>query len=71
MIELWNNGSKAVLERYDRTIFVNVKDLFDGRDDVLYSDQFHPNEVGYELIARRVYEQLQQHEEMWLGSLEQ
>jgi lysophospholipase L1-like esterase len=71
VIDLWNNGSKAVLARYDRTIFVNVKDLFDGRDDVLYSDQFHPNEVGYELIARRVYEQLQQHEEMWLGSLEE
>ncbi|SFA40202.1 Lysophospholipase L1 [Parageobacillus thermantarcticus] len=71
VIELWNNGSKAVLARYDRTIFVNVKDLFDGRDDVLYSDQFHPNEVGYELIARRVYEQLEQHEQMWLGRLEE
>jgi lysophospholipase L1-like esterase len=71
VIELWNNGSKAVLTRYDRTIFVNVKDLFDHRDDVLYSDEFHPNEVGYELMARRVYEQLQQHEEMWLGRLEE
>jgi lysophospholipase L1-like esterase len=71
VIELWNNGSKAVLARYDRTIFVNVKDLFDHRDDVLYSDQFHPNEVGYELITRRMYEQLQQHEEMWLGRLEE
>lgn len=71
VIEQWNSGSEAVLAHYDRTIFVNVKDLFDGRDDVLYSDQFHPNEVGYELIARRVYEQLKQHEQMWLGRLEE
>jgi lysophospholipase L1-like esterase len=71
VIELWNNGSKEVLKRYDRTIFVNVKDLFDNRDDVLYSDQFHPNEIGYEQMARRVYDELTKHEEMWLRRSEQ
>jgi lysophospholipase L1-like esterase len=71
VIELWNNGSKQVLKRYDRTIFVNVKDLFDNRDDVLYSDEFHPNEIGYEQMARRVYDELTKHEEMWLRRSEQ
>jgi lysophospholipase L1-like esterase len=71
VIELWNNGSKQVLKRYDRTIFVNVKDLFDNRDDVLYSDDFHPNEIGYEQMARRVYDELTKHEEMWLRRSEQ
>ncbi|QPA32473.1 SGNH/GDSL hydrolase family protein [Thermaerobacillus caldiproteolyticus] len=70
VIDLWNNGSKEVISRYDHTIFVDVKDLFDNRDDVLYSDQFHPNELGYELIATRVYEKLQK-EKTWLGRIEQ
>jgi lysophospholipase L1-like esterase len=71
VIDQWNNGSKQVLKRYDRTIFVNVKDLFDNRDDMLYSDEFHPNEIGYEQIARRVYDELIKHEEMWLGRSKQ
>ncbi|MED5051521.1 GDSL-type esterase/lipase family protein [Anoxybacillus rupiensis] len=64
VIDMWNRGSQAVLSKYDRTIFVDVKDLFDDRDDLLYDDQFHPNELGYEKIAERVYEHL-------LGSMEQ
>jgi lysophospholipase L1-like esterase len=71
VIERWNNGSKQVLKRYDRTIFVNVKDLFDNRDDVLYNDEFHPNEIGYEQMAKRVYDELTKHEEMWLRRSEQ
>lgn len=63
VIKMWNEGSRDVLSHYDRTMFVDVKDLFDDRDDLLSSDQFHPNERGYELIAERVYQQL-------LGSME-
>lgn len=58
VIVMWNRGSRDVLSRYHRTIFVEVKDIFDDRDDLLYDDQFHPNEQGYALIAMRVYEQL-------------
>lgn len=58
VIDMWNEGSREVLSLYDHTIFVDVKDVFDDRDDLLYSDQFHPNERGYELIAERVYQQL-------------
>ncbi|WP_027409767.1 SGNH/GDSL hydrolase family protein [Anoxybacillus tepidamans] len=58
VIDFWNGGSKEVLRQYDHTVFVEIKDLFDNRDDLLYSDQFHPNEQGYQLIAERVYQQL-------------
>ncbi|MCL6585981.1 MAG: SGNH/GDSL hydrolase family protein [Anoxybacillus sp.] len=58
VIDMWNKGSRDVLSRYERTIFVDVKDIFDDHDDLLYDDQFHPNEQGYALIAARVYEQL-------------
>jgi lysophospholipase L1-like esterase len=58
VIAFWNKGSEEVLRPYERTIFVNIQDVFDDRDDLLYSDQFHPNEQGYALIAERVYQQL-------------
>lgn len=58
VIAMWNEGSRHVLNRYERTMFVDVKDVFDDRDDLLYRDQFHPNEQGYAFIAMRVYEQL-------------
>ncbi len=59
VIHMWNEGSKEVISRYDRTLFVPIADLFEGRDDVLYDDQFHPNNLGYEQMAKRIYEYLQ------------
>jgi lysophospholipase L1-like esterase len=70
VIDLWNNGSRKVVSQYHNAIFVDVKDLFENRDDVLYSDQFHPNELGYQLIAERVHEQLQMKQETLLGRME-
>lgn len=66
VIHMWNEGSKEVISRYDRTLFVPIADLFEGRDDVLYDDQFHPNNLGYERMAKRIYEYLQKHRE-WIG----
>ncbi|ACJ33815.1 SGNH/GDSL hydrolase family protein [Anoxybacillus flavithermus] len=66
IIHMWNEGSEEVISRYDRTLFVPIADLFEGRDDVLYDDQFHPNTHGYELIAQRIYEYLQKYDE-WIG----
>ncbi|MBB5355900.1 lysophospholipase L1-like esterase [Anoxybacillus mongoliensis] len=65
IIQMWNEGSEEVLSRYDDALFVPIVDLFEERDDILYDDQFHPNTRGYELIAKRIYEYLQQHE--WIG----
>lgn len=38
-------------------VFVPLYDLFQfNREDYLFLDQFHPNEEGYEAIARRIFE---------------
>ncbi|WP_053366856.1 SGNH/GDSL hydrolase family protein [Bacillus sp. FJAT-27245] len=56
----WNEGEKALLERYSDTYFVGISDLFgEGEENLLFDDQFHPNDKGYELIAERVYETLE------------
>jgi lysophospholipase L1-like esterase len=71
VIDLWNDGSKQAISQYDRMTFVPIADVFAGREDVLYDDQFHPNHKGYELIATRVYEHLKAKEKQWLGRREQ
>ncbi|EMT45934.1 MULTISPECIES: SGNH/GDSL hydrolase family protein [Anoxybacillus] len=70
IIHMWNEGSKQVVSRYDYALFVPIADLFEGRDDVLYDDQFHPNARGYERMAQRIYTYLQKHVE-WLKENEQ
>jgi lysophospholipase L1-like esterase len=71
VIQLWNEGSKEIMDRYENTVFVEVADLFTNRDDVLYSDQFHPNDLGYQLMAERVYERLEAEETLILWIREQ
>ncbi|RAK18883.1 lysophospholipase L1-like esterase [Anoxybacillus vitaminiphilus] len=71
VIQLWNEGSKEIMDKYENTVFVEVADLFANRDDVLYSDQFHPNDVGYQLMAERVYERLETEETLVLWIREQ
>ena len=59
IIDNWNEGSKKILAQYPDTYFVNVEDIFlKGGEDLLYTDYFHPNDQGYELIAGRVHEAL-------------
>lgn len=65
IMHIWNEGSKEVISRYDRALFVPIADLFEGRDNVLCDDQFHPNALGYEQIAQRIYEYLQKRSE-WI-----
>ncbi|MDF1509861.1 SGNH/GDSL hydrolase family protein [Robertmurraya sp. DFI.2.37] len=60
VIEKWNHVSENVLRKYDRTLFVEIADLFkDSVEDLLYSDYFHPNDKGYELMANQVFHVLQ------------
>ncbi|MEB6547767.1 SGNH/GDSL hydrolase family protein [Heyndrickxia sporothermodurans] len=52
----WNNTSKQLINNYKKTIFVPVADIFANQEEnLLYSDNFHPNDHGYELIAKRIY----------------
>ncbi|MBU8878940.1 SGNH/GDSL hydrolase family protein [Bacillus sp. FJAT-29790] len=60
IINDWNMKSKDILAQYPETYFVEIDDLFQGNEEnLLFTDYFHPNDRGYELIAGRVYETLQ------------
>ncbi|MGV3465535.1 MAG: SGNH/GDSL hydrolase family protein [Heyndrickxia sp.] len=57
IVENWNEASKKTLMQYDNTQFVPVNDIFENQnEDLFYSDDFHPNDTGYKLIAERVGE---------------
>ncbi|MDQ0271998.1 SGNH/GDSL hydrolase family protein [Cytobacillus purgationiresistens] len=57
----WNQASKSILSDYEGTYFVDIDDIFEkSEEDLLYTDYFHPNNRGYELIAGRIYERLQE-----------
>jgi lysophospholipase L1-like esterase len=60
IMEDWNQTSQLVLEKFDNTYFADISDLFkEGEENLLYTDYFHPNDKGYELIAKRVFSVLQ------------
>lgn len=55
----WNQASQDVLMKYPNTYFVEIADLFytEG-ENILHTDYFHPNDHGYELIANRIFEKI-------------
>lgn len=51
----WNYETNKVVDQHRNVIFVPTFDLFQQQvNDYLYSDKFHPNTKGYQLIAERV-----------------
>ncbi|USK53391.1 SGNH/GDSL hydrolase family protein [Cytobacillus solani] len=55
----WNQVSQDVLMKYRNTYFVGIADLFyDEGENLLHTDYFHPNDQGYELIANRIFEKI-------------
>ncbi|OHX48314.1 SGNH/GDSL hydrolase family protein [Cytobacillus pseudoceanisediminis] len=57
ILEDWNGTSQTILKKYPGTYFVEIDDIFENTDDnLLYTDYFHPNDKGYELIADRVHQ---------------
>lgn len=61
IISEWNEGTKNILAEDGGAIFVPVQDVFQkqGGPDLLYKDDFHPNETGYTMIAEKVFETLE------------
>jgi lysophospholipase L1-like esterase len=56
----WNMTSRTILTDYEQAYFVDIADIFrESEENLLYSDYFHPNDLGYEKIAVRIYETLQ------------
>jgi len=51
-------GQSAV-NQYPNSYFVSIEDLFvNSEEDVLFTDNFHPNDKGYQLMAERLNETL-------------
>lgn len=59
IVKEWNEATSLVVDRYPNAIFVEIDDLFlDNGENLLFDDNFHPNDRGYQLIADRVFEEL-------------
>ncbi|MEC2056607.1 SGNH/GDSL hydrolase family protein [Peribacillus psychrosaccharolyticus] len=60
IMEEWNKSSERIVSEYDEAYYVNIGDIFTGTTaEVLYTeDYFHPNDLGYQLIADRIYNHL-------------
>lgn len=59
IVDAWNGESKSIVEQDGNAYFVDIHDLFlSNGETLLYTDYFHPNDRGYQLIADRIYELL-------------
>lgn len=59
IMQNWNMTSRTILTDYERAYFVDIADIFqESEENLLYTDYFHPNDLGYEKIAVRIYETL-------------
>jgi lysophospholipase L1-like esterase len=57
----WNQAGKGVIAQYPNAYFVEIEDVFlNSAENLLYKDNFHPNDKGYELIAERLNETLEE-----------
>lgn len=57
IVNMWNKTSKTATEEDDQLHYIPTKDLFDNAtENVFYEDNFHPNDLGYEMMADRVLE---------------
>jgi lysophospholipase L1-like esterase len=55
----WNKASQSVVANYNNAYFVTIEDLFDhSKENLLFTDNFHPNDKGYEQIALRLQDSL-------------
>lgn len=57
----WNQAGQTVVANYSNAYFVEIEDLFlHSKEDLFYTDNFHPNNKGYELIAERLHNSLEE-----------
>nr|WP_316568681.1 SGNH/GDSL hydrolase family protein [Neobacillus sp. YIM B06451] len=55
VIRQWNFASANLAAKFEKVVYVPTFDLFEQNvNDYLYTDKFHPNTKGYQLIADRV-----------------
>jgi lysophospholipase L1-like esterase len=59
IVDEWNEASQSVVANYEHAYFVEIEDVFDqSKENLLFTDNFHPNDKGYELIATRLQDSL-------------
>jgi lysophospholipase L1-like esterase len=52
----WNDTIRQTSKQYSNVAFVPIADLFQtATEELLYTDQFHPNQTGYDLIGERLF----------------
>lgn len=55
IVREWNYATEKVVGQFEQIVFVPTFDLFQlSVNDYLYSDHFHPNQAGYQLISNRL-----------------
>ncbi|OMI26672.1 hypothetical protein BTA31_13780 [Bacillus haynesii] len=60
VVDEWNEGAEKSLKKVSNTKMADIADIFEEYSDEkkISEDEFHPNQYGYSLIAKRVYEQI-------------
>jgi len=60
IVEDWNSIGEKVTATESQFHYIPTKDLFDDADqDLFYEDNFHPNNDGYEKMAKRVLDYIE------------
>lgn len=61
IIAAYNDAMEDIVEDDPQACFVPVEDLFTGNDNLVYhTDFFHPNAKGYDLMAERIVERMEE-----------
>ncbi|MET1030475.1 GDSL-type esterase/lipase family protein [Domibacillus tundrae] len=57
IVRTWNERAEEVAASFEQTVFVSVETIFgEGSDGLFFEDQFHPNDIGYEQMAGRIFD---------------
>lgn len=55
----WNSDIRGFANQDDHAVFINVEDLFNSNDNMVYhTDFFHPNAKGYDQMTARIIKTL-------------
>ncbi|WP_284035948.1 SGNH/GDSL hydrolase family protein [Neobacillus sp. 114] len=61
IVSEWNQAGQTVISQYPNAYFVSIEDIFlNSSENLLFTDNFHPNDKGYELIAQRLNETMEE-----------
>ncbi|WP_158589635.1 MULTISPECIES: SGNH/GDSL hydrolase family protein [Clostridia] len=55
--ENWNKTGEQLVNKHENSSFIPMMDLFSNPEENLFAeDNFHPNRLGYQRIAERIFE---------------